>query len=313
MTAVDLAYINYWHGGLAGDPARSDGCGCSYDFRGLVRMAGEDQRWPDLLVMGEGVHYSHNGGKGLFGAAQAMLEAGGPNYLPLPCTLPRDWGDYAPVMFVNPQKLSVHRFYGTWAPGWSARVRNLLMVRPIGSTQLLHVTTTHGDMGTPEYRLADAQGMRWLADDRLLSAILADWNETLSGPGHEPTDLGNPRLYQYPWKRNHRLRTQPGYPGRPKKPFEMATHAMDYLVGYWDTGYEWVDGIGFVDVCHQAGILTPTNLTRPDGPQGKQLLHILLNGPLSERVVPGTTRVHEPIDPTHPDSDHKRLSVTVEV
>lgn len=314
-TTIDLAYINFWHGGLPTDPACSDRCTCTHDFRGLVRMAGEDGRWPDLLVMGEGVNYRDHGGRGMWGAAAAMAEAGGPPYVPLPCTLPREWGPYAPVMFYNPDVLQVKRFYGDHRDvGWAARVRNLLMVKPRGSDVVLHVTTTHGDMGTPEYRLFDGQAMRWLADDRLFSAVLADFNETLSGPAFEPPDLDNRTHYGWPWKVHHRLRTQPGLPGRPKHPREFATHALDYLVGYWDhTQQAWEDGIGFVDVCQQAGITTPTNLPRPDGPAGKQLVHILLNGPLADRVVPGSARVHEPIDPAHPDSDHKRLSVEVKL
>lgn len=314
-TTIELAYINYEHGGLPADPARSELCTCTHDFAGLVRMAGEDDRWPDLLVMGEGVNYRDHGGRGMWGAANAMSDAGGPPYVPAPCTLPREWGPYAPVMFYNPITVKVQQFYcDDRDVGWAARVRNVMRLRPRRGGDLLHVATLHGDTSTAEYRLFDAQMLHWMADDRLLSAILADWNETLSGPGYEPPDLDDRRHYGHPWKVHHRLRTQPGLPGRPLAPREFATHAMDYLVGYWDPDEQtWQDGIGFVDACQREGITTPTNLPRPGGPVGKQLLHILLNGPLAERIVPGSTRVHEPLDPAHPDSDHKRISVAIQL
>lgn len=310
---IDLAYINYWHGGLAEDPVHTDGCTCLHDHTGLVRLAGEDGRWPDVLVMGEGVNYTDYGGRGMWGAVAAMRTAGSPPYVPLPGTLPRDWGNYAPVTFINPLKLIIKQSFGDPnAHGWASRVRNLTVVQPVDGTSLLHLTTLHGDMGSSAYRQEDARALRWLANDRIFSVIMADWNETLSGPGWEPGDMGDPTKYAYPWKFHHRLRTQPGFPGRPAEPYTFATHALDYLVGYWNERLDQrVSGIGFTDACEQAGIRTPTNLPRPGGAQGKQLLHVLLNGPLADRIVPGSVRVHEPLDLDRPDSDHKRISVTV--
>ena len=72
-------------------------------------------------------------------------------------------------------------------------------------------------------------------------------------------------------------------------------------------------GIGFVDMAEQAGIYTGTNLPKPNGRQCSQIDHILLSPALADRVVPGSACIHEPVDPESPDSDHKRLSVTVAV
>lgn len=307
---VDLAYFNYEHGGLIGATSRGDEFR-GYDYTGLVRVLGEDDRWPHLFVMGEGDFYDYFGGMGMWGAVEAMRAAGGRAYVPLPCSLPREWGPFAPVIFYDAQSLLVDRFFDHRAPGFGARNRNLLRIKPVSGGDMLHVATLHGDMYDEIYRSADAKELRWLADERHLSAVLADFNETLSGPQFEPRDLEDPRFYNEPWQYLHRLRHTDG---RADRPYRRTTGALDYLCGYWDQSQaRRVGGIGFVDVAEQTQIYTGTNLPKEGGRQPVQLDHILLNTPLAKRVLPGTVRIHEPLDPENPDSDHKRISVTVEL
>lgn len=310
MTAIDLAYFNYEHGGTPGSTRHNLEFG-RYDYAGLVRVMGEDGRWPHLFVMGEGDYYDFFGGRGMWGAVEAMRNAGGRAYVPLPCALPRQWGPFAPVIFYDAQVLIVVRWYDHRAPDFAARNRNLLMVKPVGGEETLHVSTTHGDLHDPLLRWGDARCLRWLASDDVLGAVLADWNEVLSGPHHEPTDLDDPTVYDKPWLYLHRLHHINGHPEVPRR---LATYALDYLCGYWDPDLgKRVEGIGFVDACEHAGINTPTNLLRPSGRQPTQIDHILLNRRLAERIVPDSVRVHEPLDPDDPDSDHKRVSVTVDI
>ncbi|SEP53963.1 hypothetical protein [Amycolatopsis saalfeldensis] len=309
MTTIDLAYFNFEHGGLIGGGARGGGSG--YDFTGLVRVMGEDDRWPNLFVMGEGDRYEFNGGQGKWGAVAAMRAAGGRPYVPLPCELPRQWGPFAPVIFYDAQTVVVSRFYDHRAPDFAARNSNLVTIRPVTGGDELYVTTTHGDLNDPALRESDAKAMRWLANPTVLSAILADWNEVLSGPHHEPQDLDAPH-YDKPHQILYRLRR--GLDGRPVEPRRLETRAMDYLCGWWDEQRdERVGGVGFHDAAELAGIYTGTNLPKPSGRQCTQIDHILLNTPLAARVVPGSTRIHEPLDPAKPDSDHKRISVTVDL
>lgn len=307
---VDLAYFNYEHGGLIGATSRGDEYQ-GYDYTGLVRVMGEDDRWPHLFVMGEGDFYDFFAGKGKWGAVEAMRNAGGRAYVPLVCSLPREWGPFAPVIFYDAQSLLVDRFFDHRVPGFGARNRNLLRIKPVGGSNVLHVTTLHGDLYEEIYRSADAKELRWLANKRHLSAALADFNEPLSGPKFEPTDLDDTRVYNKPWQLLHRLRHSGG---RVEQPRRLTTGALDYLCGCWDesTGRR-VGGIGFVDVAEREEIYTGTTLPRPSGRQPIQLVHILLNSPLAERVVPGSARIHEPLDPENPDSDQKRISVTVEL
>lgn len=214
---------------------------------------------------------------------EAMRNAGGRAYVPLMCSLPREW-DRSP-----PSSSTMHK-HCSWMPS---------------------STISHGDMYEEIYRTADAKHLRWLANEQHLSAVLADFNEHLSGPQLEPTDLETPRIYNTPWRFLHRLRH---IGSRPERPYRRTTGALDYLCGYWeDSQGRRVGGIGFVDVAEQAKIYTGTNLPKPNGRQPVQLDHILLNTPLAERVVPGSAHIHEPLDPENPDSDHKRISVTLEL
>jgi hypothetical protein len=306
VTVVDLAYFNFEHGGMVNASTRGDVPG-GYDFTGLVRVLGQDDRWPHIIVMGEGDYYEYWGGAGMWGAAEAMRDAGGRAYVPLPCHLPREWGPFAPVIFFDAQTLIVTRYFDHRAPDFSGRNLNTLKVRPAGGGDELHVAALHGDLHEAAYRLADAKNLRWLAAEDKVSVVLADWNEHLSGPMFEPTDLEKPGIYDKPEQYLHRLRHTDG---RPDRPYRRTTYALDYLCGYWDeTEDRRVGGIGFVDAAEQAGITTGTNLPRPNGRQCVQLNHILLNKTASERVVPGSACIHPLLDP-HP-SDHRRVSVAI--
>jgi len=52
LTELEIAYFNYEHGGLLDAQDRFYSTGHSRDFTGLVRVAGDQGRWPHILVMG---------------------------------------------------------------------------------------------------------------------------------------------------------------------------------------------------------------------------------------------------------------------
>lgn len=167
MTALDLAYINYEHGGLIGaNHELHVGDGYGYDYTGLVRIMGEDDRWPDLFVMGEGDRYEYWGGRGAWEAIDAMASAGGRSYAWMPCVLPREAGPFAPVIFYDPQTVRVGRYYSPHAPDFAARTRNLLIARPAKGGEQFHLVPIHGDPSVPAYRTMDAETLRWLAGGR---------------------------------------------------------------------------------------------------------------------------------------------------
>jgi endonuclease/exonuclease/phosphatase family metal-dependent hydrolase len=318
MTILDIAYINFEHGGLQGDRdelALGAG-GCTYDHTGLVRVAGEDGRWPDILVMGEADRYEYWGGRGAWEAINCMAAAGGPRYAWLPCVLPREWGPFAPVIFYNPQMVAVQRYFSPHAPDFAARTRNLLIVEPAAGGEQVRLIPVHGAPWSWVHRSTDAEELRFLADRRKNTIILGDFNEPLSGPGFEPTDLSVSDPYPHPGSLASKVQL---HNNRIEFPARRSTGSLDFLCGWWDYDRgQRVNGAGFHDVCEMAGIQAPTDMHKPisdpgPGRQGVALDHILVNDPLKDRVVIESVRVHEPIDPEAPDTDHKRLSVQIKL
>jgi hypothetical protein len=77
MTELEIAYFNYEHGGRSQAQDRFYSTGTLPSVTGLVQVAGDQGRWPHILVMGEGDRYGDAGGAGMWEAAAAMRAAGG--------------------------------------------------------------------------------------------------------------------------------------------------------------------------------------------------------------------------------------------
>lgn len=318
MTILDIAYINYEHGGLQGatDELALGAGGSTYDHAGLVRLVGDGGRWPDLFVMGEGDRYEYWGGRGAWEAIAAIANAGGPRYAWLPCVLPRQWGPFAPVIFYNPQTIAVERYFSPHAPDFASRTRNLLIAAPAQGGETFRLVPVHGAPWSWMYRVTDAEELRFLGRATKNTVILGDFNEPLSGPGFEPDDMTVPTPYAHVRELASKVQLNNG---RIELPARRSTGSLDFLCGWWDYDRnERVNGIGFHDVCELAGIKVPTNMHRAHnepgtGRLGVALDHILVNDALRERVMLDSVRVHEPADPQRPDSDHKRVSVRLEL
>jgi hypothetical protein len=95
-------------------------------------------------------------------------------------------------------------------------------------------------------------------------------------------------------------------------PYRADTRALDYLIGYWD-GTQRVGGVGFFDVAELAADPAPTQPPEPGGWQRRTIDRILVNQPCRDAIVPGSYQVHQPADPGHPDSDHLRVSVAIQI
>lgn len=308
MTEIDFAYWNYEHGGRR--DADSGGNGGSYDFEPLCRVVGHEDRWPHVLILGEADRYDFDGGAGLWGAAAAMREAGGRVYTPLMCSLPRDWGPFAPAIFVDLQTVQVDRFYDHRLPDFAARRRNVLQAFLPGREDLFRIVTGHGDLGGGLQRLLDAQALRPLAHPGVPTIIGMDWNCTLSGPRWEPNDLGDSEKWPARWMIANRAQWHED--PDPHAPVRADTRALDYLCGRWQDGRR-VDGVGFHWVGELADDPTPTNLPQPNGRQCTQIDGFVVNEPWKQRIVPGSFLVQPSLDPANPDSDHLAVRVAVDI
>ncbi|MFA1548857.1 endonuclease/exonuclease/phosphatase family protein [Actinomadura chokoriensis] len=310
MTQLRMSYVNVEHGGRteAGYSAYS-GDGGPYDFGRVTGML-HDGDWPDVLVVGEADRYELNGMEGAHEAAAALREAGGPAYVPYPCSLPREGGMFAPVIYIDPQKVVVRRFYGHRLPDFASRNRNLLVFTLPGRTDSIRLMAWHGDIYSGDDRLADARRFDRLADPAFPCVLLGDWNTVPSG-GFEPEDLNKPGVHN-PRQINYRVQWEGG--PRQGGPHVYDTRAMDFLCGWYNprTGKR-VGGVGFHHTAEMARDYTPTQIERPNGRQCLAIDAILLNEPLARAMVPGSYRVHDFRDANAPDSDHKRISVTVDI
>jgi hypothetical protein len=316
VTEIDFAYFNYEHFGLADGHDHAYSSGRGYRFDGLVRVAGDGGRWPHILVLGEGDRCELSGGEGMWEAAAAMRAAGGRPYVPLACELPAE-GLYAPVIFVDPRAIVIRRFYYHRLPDHARRNSNLLVASLHGRprTEIFRIRTGHGALNGGDPRLADAMRLRRLADPRIPTLVAMDWNSVPSGPMWEDRELNDPALWGRPdqrWALAHRILWQHG-PAQ-AGPYVPDTRALDYLIGWWDPGQERrVGGIGFYDVAELAGDPALTQVPAPDGRQRRCIDRFIVNEPWKDAIVPGSYQVHQPADPEHPDSDHLRVSVAIDV
>lgn len=304
MVVVRFSYVNFEHGGRAS--AGYSGDGGPYNSTGLVRLLHEGP-WPDILGIDEGDRWDFNGGEGAYEAAAALRAAGAPPYVPYVGSLPREGGPFAPAILVDPNTIIVRRWYCHRLPDFSARNRNTLVFSTPGSSRWHRVVVIHGDIHDGDARLADAKQFDRFANPTIPCVILGDWNATLSGPQWEGDDWNYPTIH-VPWRRAHKVlwRHGPAQVG----PHVPDTRGLDYLCGYWKDGQR-AGGIGWYDVAELAGDHTPTQYPNVSGRAPRTIDRALVNEPWRDAYVPGSYRVHPPLDPDHPDSDHKRISFAV--
>lgn len=308
MTNIDFSYVNYAHGGS--DHGSWFGTPGSFQFEGLVRLLGDEDRWPDVAVVGEAERWGFDGGAGMYGAAAALSDASGRPYLPVLGSLPRESGPVGPAMFVDAQKVRVKNWYAGHEPDFYARNRNCLRARLAGRPEedFFHVVSGHGDIFDELLRLSDAKALRRYASPQWPCAILMDWNAPLSG--FEKDDFS---AYTELWQFISRTVFEHG-PAQ-GGPYRADTMARDYLCGWKDpvTGAR-VGGLGFVDVLELAGLHDAvTNFPHRSGRQCQAIDGAVVNSVMAPLVVLDSVHVHEPADPENPDTDHKRVSFAADL
>ncbi|GAA4082805.1 hypothetical protein [Actinomadura miaoliensis] len=315
---IQIDYINYERGGRPN--ANYSGDGGLPDPTGLVRIMLSGS-WPAILGVGEAERWEFNGYQGAYEAAVALRRAGGPPYVPFVGSLPREGGPFGPAILVDPTAVEVHRWYDHRLGDFGSRNRNLLVCSIPGRSEVFRVLITHGDIHDGNQRLADAMTFDRFADPEIPCVILGDWNSTLSGPMWEVGDWNNPDpMMHQPHRRAHKIMFLHG--PRQAGPHVADTRALDYLCGFWTPGRRlWlrrrparrVGGIGFYDVAELEGDYTPTQYPHPFGRPPRTIDRALVNRPLRDAYVRGSYRVHDPLDPSCPDSDHKRISFVLDM
>ncbi|MEU4827748.1 hypothetical protein AB0H37_38290 [Actinomadura sp. NPDC023710] len=311
MPNLRLSYVNVEHGGRDTSPGFSpySGDGAGYDFGRVVGMF-HDGDWPNVLVLGEGDRYELNGMEGALEAAAAMRAAGGPAYHPHPCSLPREGGMFAPVIYTT-DAVQVRRFYNHRLPDFASRNRNTMFFTLPGSDAPFRIVAWHGDIHSGDGRLADARTFGRWADPTIPTALIGDFNQVPSGPHFAPKDLNTPGVHN-PRQLAFRILWRSGrdWTGR----YKYDSRAMDYLCGHWSRiRKKRVGGLGFHHVAELAGDYTPTQGAKPNGRRPLVFDAFLFNESLVPYYVPESYKVHTFRDPTDPDSDHRRVSVSIDI
>ncbi|WP_344681462.1 hypothetical protein [Saccharopolyspora taberi] len=309
-THVDLSLLNYAHGG--GDCDADKACG-TWDFTGLRRTM-RGTRWPDILVLCEAERYAFTGGAGAYEAALALrqeqrdLGLRERPYVPLNGTLTQHRGPIAPTVFYDPTTIVVRQWFdGEDADGYE-RTRNLLKWWPAGAEDgpSNHLIPQHWPWNKPLGRVFDAEELtRYGRPGAPPAVILGDFNTAASGEDVAGWDAIN-------WWQT--IRHSQAWAGRPEVYDSLP---LDMLLGVWDAdqgrrvsagGHE----PGFADVAELVGDTRPTEAAKPPRPPQRNM-RFLLNAGFRDRVVDGSYEVHDFLDEDNWDSDHKRVSVTLEV
>lgn len=279
-----------------------------YDFTRL-QDAMSDGAWPDILVLCEGAWYRHNGGAGVFGAATAMREAGGRAYMPLPGTLTGDRGPLAPIVFVDLQTVIVHHWYSGIEPDRMRPRTNLLVASRAGSREQWRLIAAHWDVNDPAARMRDARNLRPYARPETPAIVVGDFNSHPSGPHWT---VGN--FEEAPaWRRYSKARWPPQRSEADLLVDECDTDALDFLLGRWSPELgSRRDGVGFHCVAELVGDTTPTVNPGGWGTFGPMVLDRFL---VNQSWVPAVRdyQVHVPRDPANPPSDHRRITVDLDI
>lgn len=305
---LDVSVVNYAHGGGTG-PSGITACH-TWDFTGLRRML-RGRRWPDVLVCCEGERWGFTGGKGAWTAAAALRaeqrEAGLPErpYVPLVGSLSQNRGPIAPVVLVDPSTVVVHQWFDGEDADAYERTRNLLRLAPAAAPdQVVQLVAQHWPWNKPFGRLQDAEDLlRYGQASAVPTVVCGDFNSSASGEDVSGWDRQN-------WW--HTVRHSAAWRAEPD---EYDVCALDMLVGTWEEARGCRRGPaghepGFADVAELENDDTATE--PPTGPRRhRRNMRFLLNPAACQWLVTGSYHVHDFLDEDEPDSDHRRISMTV--
>lgn len=316
-STIHFGYFNYENGGIL-NPEDGPNGPFRYDYSGLVRVVGEGDAWPDILIMGEGYCYKEKRNKAARKAASVMRKASGRKYKALVGTLPRNWSMAPPVVFVDERVVTIKRWHQPADADFASHKRNLLEAIWKDSGMPFQVIAIHGDTDDGDMRLADAKKLRRYAESKTRCLVAGDWYCVPSGPKWEPRDLDDATVYDR--RSSHVGRIEWEHKKDPGKLYKPETRALDFLLGHWVEDEQYGDWgrreecIGFYDVAELARDATPTQYRDPNLEGQTQALcydRFLVNKEWSTGIVRGSYRVRPPLQPCHP-SDHLMVDVTME-
>jgi hypothetical protein len=307
VTRIDIALFNYESGG-----ARPSG---GYDFRSLQRAVAQAEAIPTLILLCEAKNYRDRAGEAKYAAAEALSDELVVPYAVEVGSMAR--GPMPPAIFYNPEVLVLRRWWNQDDPGVYDDQRNVarFAVRdsgPVaeGRSEFL-AFVHHFEPLSGDTRLEEARRVSRYGEAQPLPVIGGgDLNATASGR----------HLPQRDWTaasfgaRSHKGRVGPDGVWGPD------TRALDYLIGTWDEDTQQrIDGCGLHSVAEMAWRLDrtwpilPTVNENVDAGGGLLIDWILVNEAMGPHVIPDSYKVHIPDERYPHPSDHRLVTVTVEL
>ncbi|GLH99874.1 hypothetical protein Pa4123_51500 [Phytohabitans aurantiacus] len=306
MARVGVALFNYEDGGRTVDGV--------YEFANLRRAFADVDSHPALILFCEAKNYKDHAGQAKYAAAEALSDQLGVPYVVEIGSMAR--GPLPPAIFYNPNVLVLRRWWNEDDPGVYDDQRNIARFAVRGSapnaadrTEFLawvhHWEPLSGDVRLEEARRASRTGAQSLP---VIGG--GDLNATASGK----------HLPQRDWMAApYNVRSHKGVCG-PDGRWGPDTRAIDYLIGVWaEDRQERRDGCGLHAVAEMAWQLDRSRPILPtvnDGIDACGALLIdwlLVNDAMKPHVTPGSYRVHIP-DPGLPyPSDHRLVTVVLDL
>lgn len=308
-TEISFGLFNYENGGR-----QSDG---SYDLSGLQEaFSSEDIEAPDIIMINEAKGWRRDGNIMLHAAANALSRQLQRPYAPEIGQGIR--GDATtPALLYDPRVVRLD-FWGDESALNNDKI-NYGKMRTVGrKAAQFCVSIQHWHPGDGWLRTIEAHETKAIVTGPP-TLLAGDLNNSASGP-HVDMD----------WtKAPDHLRGSKAIL-LPNGEYAADTTAMDLMLGDWD----WEDGyrtrqvqalarqaIGWnalAELAYYSGTppeeaFKPTvNKSDEDG-GGLLIDWMLVNDAWREGLVPHTYRVHEPLDPTKPPSDHRLVTATMEI
>lgn len=306
MAYIDVALFNYQDGGRLVDG--------TYDFTRLQRAFADVETAPSLVLFCEAKNYKDHAGEAKYQAAEALSDELGVPYVVEIGSMAR--APMPPAVFYDPRVLVLRQWWNQDDPGVYEDQRNIawFAVRdsnPVadGRTEFL-AWVHHWEPLSGDVRLEEARRISRTGNHELPVIGGGDLNATASGK----------HLPQRDWMAaTFSSRSHKGIRG-PDGMWGPDTRAVDYLIGTWDeTEQDRRDGCGMHAVAEMAWRRDPDQTilptVNPGVDAGGPLLidWLLVNDAMKPHVLADTYRVHVPDPMAPPPSDHRLVTVTLDL